>query len=93
MDYMVGLVGIDHVGLGIDYYSTDASGYQKALADGVWKAEYYPPPPYHYPAGIDDASRLSGIAVAMAERGYADKDITKVLGGNFLRVFQQIWGA
>jgi membrane dipeptidase len=91
LDHIVGLVGIDHVGLGIDYFSTDAEGYAQWVAEGVWKPEFYPPPPYHYPAGIDDASKLSAVSSALLERGYSGVDIAKVLGGNFMRVFAQVW--
>jgi microsomal dipeptidase-like Zn-dependent dipeptidase len=27
------------------------------------------------------------------ERGYSDDTITKVLGGNYLRIFEQTWGS
>jgi membrane dipeptidase len=93
LDHVVELVGVDHVGLGIDYFSTDAAGYEQWVAEGVWKPELYPPPPYRYPAGIDEPSRLSAVSTALLERGYSEDDVVKVLGGNFLRVFAQVWRA
>jgi len=92
LDHIAELVGVDHAGLGLDYFSTDAAGYARWVADGLWKPELYPPPPYHYPAGIEDATRLEAVAAAMLERGYPEGDVVKVLGGNFLRVFAHVWG-
>lgn len=42
--------------------------------------------------GIEDVSRLPVLTEAMVRRGYSDERITKVLGGNFLRVFGQVFG-
>jgi membrane dipeptidase len=91
LDHIVELAGADHVGLGLDYFSTDAAGYARWVDEGLWKSELYPPPPYHYPSGIEDPSRLPALARALLERGYSDEQALKVLGGNFLRVFGRVW--
>jgi membrane dipeptidase len=93
LDYIKKTIGIDHVGLGLDYFHSPKSDYDKRLASGEWKASDYPPPPWNYPRGIGDASQLSAIAPAMAKRGYTDTEIAKVLGENFLRVLRAVWGA
>ena len=92
LDYIVKTIGIDHVGLGLDYFYADRAHYDMRIATGQWKPDEYPPPPWHYPQGIEDASRLGAVAPAMARRGYSDADIEKVLGLNFLRVFRAVWG-
>jgi membrane dipeptidase len=33
------------------------------------------------------------ITEALVVRGYSDQDVEKILGGNFLRVFEKIWGS
>jgi membrane dipeptidase len=43
------------------------------------------------PAGLPDIARLPALTEALARRGYADDVILKVLGGNYLRVFEQVW--
>ncbi len=93
LDYIRKTIGIDHVGLGLDYFHAPKADYEKRLASGEWKASDYPPPPWNYPQGIGDASQLSAIAPAMAKRGYNDTEIAKVLGENFLRVLRAVWGA
>jgi len=92
-DYIKKKIGIDHIGLGIDYFHASEADYQKRLVSGEWKPSDYPPPPWNYPAGIDDASKLPAIAPAMAKRGYSDSDIEKVVGGNYLRVMRAVWQA
>ncbi len=42
------------------------------------------------PEGIDSAADLPKITAALAARGYSDSDLHKLLGGNLLRVFQQV---
>jgi len=91
LDYIVKKIGIDHAGLGLDYFHAPLADYQKRLVSGEWKPRDYPPPPWNYPQGIEDASRLGAIAPAMARRGYSDEDIMKVVGGNYLRVFRSVW--
>lgn len=42
------------------------------------------------PAGLEDCSRLPVITSGLLERGYSEKVIKKVLGGNFIRVMEQV---
>lgn len=99
--YKADLVGIDHTGLGIDYYlgqwpvEDDAKAetrYQSLIADGHWRPTQYPPPPYKYPEGIETPRTLHRLTERFVERGFSEEDIRKVLGNNWLRVLRQIWG-
>jgi membrane dipeptidase len=51
--------------------------------DGFWG-----PPP----TGLEDVSCLPNLTAALLQRGYADGDVRKVLGGNWLRVLRQVIG-
>jgi len=42
-----------------------------------------------FPAGAQDVSMLPNITYELLQRGYSEKDIRKILGENFLRVFAQ----
>lgn len=44
------------------------------------------------PDGLDDVSKIPDITVGLAERGYSDAAIQKILGGNYMRVFRQVMG-
>ena len=65
LDYIVKMIGIDHVGLGSDF-------------DGIESA----------PRPLDDVTSFPLITKALTERGYSKKDIEKILGRNFIRVFK-----
>jgi membrane dipeptidase len=42
------------------------------------------------PIGMEDASQLPKITDALIRKGYSDADIEKILGGNTLRVMEQV---
>jgi membrane dipeptidase len=42
------------------------------------------------PLGMEDASQLSKITDALLKKGYSDQDLTKILGGNILRVMEEV---
>jgi len=65
LDYIVELVGVDHVGLGSDF-------------DGI----------NSLPQQLDDVTSMPLITQELVKRGYSKKDIRRILGGNFLRVFE-----
>ncbi|MFN2438277.1 MAG: dipeptidase [Chitinophagaceae bacterium] len=65
LDYIVKMIGVDHVGLGSDF-------------DGIESA----------PQQLDDVTGFPLITKGLMERGYNKKEIKKILGGNFLRIFK-----
>jgi membrane dipeptidase len=80
-----------HVGLGLDYYQVPQSVYDENVAQGTWHTDSYPPPPWNFPAGIEDPSTLNRLTDRLVQRGYSDDEIRGVLGENWMRVFNQIW--
>jgi membrane dipeptidase len=42
------------------------------------------------PLGLEDASKLPKITDALLKKGYSDVDVQKILGGNILRVMEQV---
>jgi len=98
VDYIAELAGIDHVGLGIDFEYIDESmqaasqaHYDYFVKTGQWDPKDYPPPPYYYPQGLEDPRSFPNLTKALLERGYNEAECKKVLGGNFMRVYSQIW--
>ena len=101
IDYAVELIGPDHVGLGIDYYmgmdpiisaEKAQARYDDAVATGRWDAAIYPPPPHYFPAGIETPNLLPNLTAKLLERGYDPDDVGKIIGGNWMRVFAEVWG-
>ena len=98
--YKADLVGIDHTGLGIDYYegmhhvanlAEAQAKYAERLEEGTWDPRDYPPPPYIFPEGIETPKTLSALTERLLARGFDEADTRKVLGLNWLRVFGAIW--
>ena len=42
------------------------------------------------PFGMDDASMMPRITDALIKKGYSSQDVEKILGGNILRVMEQV---
>jgi membrane dipeptidase len=42
------------------------------------------------PLGLEDASKLPTITNALLAKGYSERDVEKILGGNLLRVMEQV---
>jgi len=43
--------------------------------------------------GLEDVTSLPELTAALLRRGYGEGDLAKILGGNYLRVFEQVLGA
>ncbi len=86
IEHIAELIGVDHVGLGPDfiddYYKQVYGGWvlPADLADEFNEAEVARP------------SDLPKITEAMVRRGFTETDIRKVLGENFMRVFDDVLG-
>ena len=88
IDYMVELVGPQHVGLGMDSVLK-----QKPLgAPFQGSREYWPE--RQYPdsgSGYVDPEAWPRITQALLDRGYDETAVRGILGENFLRVAGQVW--
>ena len=90
--YVAELVGVDHVGIGLDFDETNTP--EKFAAD---KARH---PELDLGFGWDDkrifdlidSSHELNVTRALVMAGFDDDEILKILGENFLRVFGQVWG-
>lgn len=90
IDYVANLVGPAHVGLGLDFVF-DVTELDRKLAEDqhIWPANFgYAPgipfvAPEQWPEIVDGLARLR----------YSDDEILGILGGNFMRVADTVWGA
>lgn len=89
IDYVIDLVGADHVGLGPDFIDYMTDYVIQALSK---EPKVYPKPTYVYPTGIEDVTKMPNITKELSDSGYSIKEIEKILGGNFLRVFKTVIG-
>jgi len=44
------------------------------------------------PHGLEDVSKVPNLTAELLKRGYSEDDIRKIMGGNFLRVIQEVVG-
>lgn len=94
-EYCVNLVGIDHVGFGPDTMYGDHVGLHHAFAKQLSISSAHQGPSYSevaYVAGVENPTEAFPNAVRwMVGHGYSDQDIAKAIGGNVLRVLDQVW--
>jgi membrane dipeptidase len=101
LSHALTICGEDHVGIGTDGSMTkfdtspaNMTAWYKEIArrkaTGVAAPGEGPPP---FVRGLNRSDRSEVIADALARRGYSWRTIEKVLGANFLRVFNETWTA
>lgn len=101
LDYLVDLVGVDHVGFGTDLAAgADMSRMaferetpRRWQAIESYMATFGRDIPARYVEGFGGHDRLPGVTEALLARGWAAADVEKYLGANFRRALAEIWGA
>jgi membrane dipeptidase len=92
--------------VGINFFSTFLSGAKASLEDVVRHIEHICDlvgPEYvgigsdydgctSLPHGLEDVAHLPALTQALLAEGYSSLDVAKIMGGNFLRVIQQVVG-
>jgi len=41
--------------------------------------------------GLEDASKLPNLTRVLVQQGYSEEDILKILGGNYIRLFREVF--
>ncbi len=105
IDYLADLLGsTDNIGIGTDFslgsyppHDLDIWGAARYPLDARGRYDEFMPvyqrAPERFAEGFDNYGQLPDLQRLLAERGYSDADISGIFGGNFLRVFEQVWGA
>lgn len=98
IDYVVKLVGPDHVGLGLDFSLWTQEEYEAWVKDNLNLVPQGPQYGWTWRAifvndqGLAEYSQVFQITEGLIARGYSDQDIKKILGLNLLRVYKEVWG-
>jgi membrane dipeptidase len=86
--HVVDVAGPQHVGIALDY-AFDADGIEDLVGG---RTDYWPKDEYPGgPVSCLPPEQLPEIVETMLGRGFSDADVVGILGGNFLRVAQQVW--
>jgi membrane dipeptidase len=94
--------GEDHVGLGTDggvapvertseFERDNREWIRGAKADGIFET-HRPDALYTFIPDLNTADRFDTLAAMLSARVHPDARIDKILGGNFARVFLEVWG-
>lgn len=90
VDYLAELVGVKHIGVGLDYVFD-----QEEMKDFIFNNPQSYPPAFGYQSveGVRylPPEQIPEIAEELVRRGYSDDDLRAILGGNNLRVARQVW--
>jgi len=92
-DHMKKLVGADHLGIAPDFMTgrkdLDAMGMLRHL----WPEDVYSEQPWNMVKDFETIIELPKVTQGLLDRGWSEPDVRKVLGENWMRVFEQVWGA
>jgi membrane dipeptidase len=102
IEHAVNVCGEDHVGLGTDgmvsartidevYRASLRDEYQSRTKRGI-AAPGEGPEAYQLVFEYNEPRRMQRLAEDLSARGWSGSRIEKLLGGNFARVFTEVWG-
>ena len=109
LDHVVGVVGMEHVGIGHDNFVHPGAGHFQAndriglatgrdalvgkmpdaalMSEARW-AEYH----RARLRGFEDVTGWPNLTRGLLARGYGEDDVAAILGGNWVRLFERVWG-
>lgn len=96
-EYCVNLIGVDHVAIGPDTMYGDHVALHricsKELSMNAYKVlEGKQPEEYEYVRGMENPTEATNNFIRwLIKHGYSDQEIEKVVGGNILRVLNNVW--
>jgi len=93
-DYLKRLIGVDHIGLGPDF----VWGWGESYDHHAERSIAFPPEalsdgPAVTVKDFEDISKLPNLVRGLRSRGWSSAELDKVMGENWLRVYERAWGA
>jgi len=103
IEHALGVCGEDHIGIGTDgplmgytvddrLRETQRQFYEERVRLGI-AAPGEAADIYNFVEGYNSADRYDRIAADLRGRGWSIARIEKLLGGNWVRLFGEVWGA
>jgi membrane dipeptidase len=102
IEHAIDVCGEDHVGIGTDggiapiertpkFEKDNRENIKAMVEDGIFERGR-PADLYTFIPDLNVANRFEVLAGMLAARRHKDARIAKILGGNFARVFREVWG-
>jgi len=87
IEYVMDLVGPEHVGIGLDYVID-----KQELIDYITgHPDIFPPEKFGDYLAMVEPEQIPEFAELLHQKGYDKQVISGILGGNFLRVAEKVW--
>ena len=90
-DYIRRRVGVDHVGLGTDFVDGMPIPYGGGINHEIITTDMVSEP-WRFVRGFESIAELPNLIDGLRRRGWSDEEVGKAMGGNWMRVFEQVWG-
>lgn len=95
----VEIAGVDHVGVGTDFSYKSDDKFREWMRKGRWtRSVQYgagsaaAPGAVSKPDWLPTADRLGDLRGGLAEVGFAPAEVDKIMGGNWLRLYETVFG-
>lgn len=91
IEYVVNLVGADYVGIGLD--RSDWITKEGILSDFSYSPEAISLSTHEtiFAEGIHEIDHFPDITRGLVKRGYSDQEISKIIGGNWVRLHRKVF--
>lgn len=93
VDYLVELIGVDHVAVGTDF----TEGQPEEWFDWILTGKSKKGPqlklnhPLKNPEGIQHAADFPNLTASLLDHGYSASDVRKIMGENIIGLFSDVW--
>jgi membrane dipeptidase len=95
IDYLVQMVGPRAVGIGTDFCMEQPREWFESLfaSQGMIPAKEvaFTPHPYQHLVGFESPASWHRLAEGLLDRNYPEAEVQAILGGNFHRLFGEVW--
>lgn len=91
IDDLVALAGVDHVGLGPDFMEEMPAEVAAQMLKGLPPAilqQFQALPPTQ---GFESVAAFPNVTAALLAHGYPPDDVRQIMGGNWLRLYAEVW--
>lgn len=92
IDHAVKVAGIDAVAVGTDTLFGDHVALHKKIIESISLGKQLKAFPAPYMKGIENPADFINVTRGLVKRGYSENDIKKIVGGNVMRIFEEVVG-